>query len=80
VARSQATHLSEDFLKRQVSIESITEFYLSAESKAPKPDRIAQMWKEVLGKPIIPFDKTRRRTMVEALNGRLEHHLEEWKR
>lgn len=71
--------LADDFLKNRAPVESATEFYLSAENEAPKPGRIAQMWKEVLGKPIIPFDKTRRQAMVEKLNGLFERHLEEWR-
>lgn len=71
--------VADELLKNRETIESVTEFYLSTETKPPRPGRIAQIWKKIIGKPIIPFDKIRRQTMTEGMNGQLDKHLEEFK-
>ena len=71
--------LAEELQEKRMSIESATEFYLSAKNVPPKPGRIAQMWKDTVGDPVIPFDKDKREKIVAGLDERFRNHLAEWK-
>jgi hypothetical protein len=64
---------NEDF-----SYESITEIYLTTFEEYPAPGRISQMWKEVIGGPIIPFDKLKRQKIIAQMDDKFSRHLAEW--
>lgn len=72
--------LAKELEEKKMSIESATEFFLSPKDAPPKPGRIAQMWKDVISDPIIPFDKEKREKIVAGLDERFKDHLPEWKR
>ena len=62
----------------RVPFESVTECYFSPNTETPEPGRIAQMWRQVIGEPIIPFDKVKRQRIVDSLDEKFERHLAEW--
>lgn len=72
--------LAKELEANQIPFESATEFFLSPQNVPPKPGRIAQMWKDLVGQPIIPFDKEKREELVAKLDERLKDHLAEWKK
>jgi molecular chaperone HtpG len=62
-----------------ISYESITEIYFAPTNEYPKPTtRITQMWKEVIGNPIIPFDKIKRQKIINSLGNKFKRHLAQW--
>lgn len=57
---------------------SITELYFNGEKGKDKIGRIAKTWKEAIGKPIIPFDRTERTKIIKKLGKEYERHIDEW--
>jgi len=81
--RNDATGLnkiSKDLIQSSVSFESLTECFFSPDSELPEPDRIAKLWKEVIGEPILPFDVDERQVIISRLGSEFDHHIEEWSR
>lgn len=73
--------LAEELHSNQVLVESVSEcFFLSPAKDVPMSGRIAQMWKNVIGGPIIPFNKDERERMTATLDEKFQQHLAEWKR
>ena len=62
----------------QPSFESITEFVISPNASEPAPGRIAEIWKDVIGSPIIPYDKSKRKEILERLGDDFKKHVAEW--
>ncbi len=70
--------LAKDFKENRVQIESVTECYFLPVSEHPKPGRIAHLWQDVIGGPVIPFDYEERQRILAKLNKQFEHHVTEW--
>jgi hypothetical protein len=70
--------LSKDLKDNEVNVESVTECYISSEAESPTPGRIAKIWKEAIGGPIIPFDRAERQNIIERLDEKFKRHLEQW--
>ena len=71
--------MADDLRKNQVPFESITEFYVLPTDQHPTPGRIAKLWQEVIGGPIIPLNKVERQRIAAKLPVEFERHLAEWK-
>lgn len=69
--------IANDLQKTKEPVESVTEYYLLP-SDIPKPGRIAQIWQQVIGGPIIPYDKTERQRIMASLDEQFKGHLAEW--
>lgn len=61
------------------NIESITEFSISQETEKPKPGRLALMWKNKIGNPVIPFNQKQREKIINNLGPEFARHLKQWK-
>ncbi len=72
--------LAANIAQNKLSIESLTECYTSPGSKKIIPGRIANMWSEVIGSPIIPFDEQKRNKIIETLDKSFSMHIEEWRK
>jgi molecular chaperone HtpG len=60
------------------SYESITEVFFKPTDERPSPGLIAQVWKDAINGPIIPFDLTKRNKIIDGLDERFHHHLAQW--
>jgi hypothetical protein len=76
---SMLIELANDLKSNHISIENATECFLTDMNDSPKPGRIAQMWKDVIGGPIIPFDEAERQRIVSKLSDQYKDHIEEWR-
>ncbi len=70
--------LADDLRKNKISFESITEFYMLPADQHPAPGRIAKLWQEAIGGPIVPFNKGDRQRLATKLPSEFERHLQEW--
>jgi hypothetical protein len=70
--------LANDLISNEVEFESLVECYISSETMQPEPGRIAQIWQEAIGSPIIPFDKNERQKIIDRLDAKFKRHIEQW--
>ena len=70
--------IANEMLKNRASFESLTELYMAPVTESPAPGRIAQVWQQVVGGPIIPFEKAKREHIIARLGKEFEGHLAEW--
>ncbi len=70
--------IAQEMLKHRVSFESLTELYMAPVTERPVPGRIAQLWQQVVGGPIIPFERAQCERIIERLGKEFEGHLAEW--
>lgn len=75
---SEFSEFSESISKDGISFESITEVYFEVSDEHPKPGLIAKVWKDSIGGPIIPFNKSKRQKIIEGLNAHFSRHLDHW--
>ncbi len=70
--------IAQEMLKNRTPFESLTEFRIASGTQRPAPSRIAQLWQQVVGGPIIPFEKAKREQIIARLGKEFEGHLAEW--
>lgn len=70
--------LANDLVDNKIEIDSLTESYISSTTVQPEPCRIAQIWQEAIGGPIIPFDKEKRQKIIDKLDDKFKRHIEQW--
>lgn len=70
--------LANKFQDHQLPIESVTECFFSSDNGKLKQGRIAKMWQELIGGPIIPFNQKERQKIIDKIDGRFKRHLDEW--
>lgn len=71
--------LADDMKKNNVSIESLTEIYLSPMEQISQPGRIAQCWKDIIGGPVIPYDMDKRQAIISSLDSNMKRHVDQWR-
>lgn len=71
-------NVAKAFFIVDASTESLTEIYLSDDNKNIKPGRVAQIWKDAVCNPIIPFDPKKRQSIIDALDERYARHIVQW--
>lgn len=77
---SNLSTLTAKITQNNLSFESLTECYLSPVPKNTDYGRIAKIWKETIGEPIIPFDMQKRKKIINRLDESFTRHLEEWRK
>ncbi len=70
--------LASDSQANNTSFECVAECYFSPFSENIKPGRIAQLWRDAIGSPVIPFDKNERQQIIAKLNKQFNRHVVEW--
>jgi molecular chaperone HtpG len=70
--------IAQEMLKNRAPFESLTELYIDPSTERPAPGHIAQLWQQVVGDPIMPFEKAKREQIIARLGKEFEGHLAEW--
>jgi len=71
--------IASDLTENRFQVESIAECYFMPLTQHPEPGRIAKLWQDVIGSPVIPFGQKEREIILAKLNNQFEHHIAEWK-
>ncbi|MGO9019509.1 MAG: ATP-binding protein [Syntrophobacteraceae bacterium] len=75
---AKLTNFADYFNAQGISFESFTEVNLSPCDERPLPGRIARMWKDSIGGPIIPYDPGSRQSIITRLAPQFQRHLAQW--
>ncbi|MGO9554352.1 MAG: ATP-binding protein [Syntrophobacteraceae bacterium] len=75
---SQLVVLADAFKANDISFESLTEVHFSPSDERPAPGRIARMWKDAIGNPVIPHDPASRQSIIARLDTQFQRHLAQW--
>ncbi|MBK9403546.1 MAG: hypothetical protein IPN57_03260 [Ignavibacteria bacterium] len=62
-----------------LAFQSLTECYFKSVQKKINFGKIAELWFETIGEPIIPFDIEKRIKIINRLDESFASHIEEWR-
>lgn len=68
----------EELISKGFKVQSITECFFDQSHTIPEPGPMAKVWKEVIGRPLIPFNDEDRETIIKGAGPALQPHLQEW--
>lgn len=70
--------IADEFQKKAIHFESLTECAVISPKENLPQGRIAKVWEQAVGGPIIPFDKNNRIKIIDSLGEEYNRHLAQW--
>lgn len=71
--------IAEEFCKNNISFESLSECSVDTSENNHHLGRIAETWKQDIGRTFIPFDEGERKNIIRNLGPEYDRHLAQWK-